>query len=437
MLKIYNTLTNEIEAFEPIQKCKVNMYVCGATTYNDIHIGNARPLIFFEVVRRYFNYIGYEVKYVSNYTDIDDRIINRSIELKVSEKELAEKYIKAVQEVTIQTIGKLPDETPKATQYIDKMGEFINKLIEMGFAYQNETGVYFRINKIKDYGILSNQEIESLDEGVRIVVDEKKENPKDFSLWKFTKTGITFDSPFGMGRPGWHTECVVMNNEIFGNQIDIHGGGTDLKFPHHENEIAQSMAMHNHHLAKYWMHVGFVMIDGGKMSKSKGKMVLLKDLINSYNPKAYILLLLSSHYRQPVGFSDELIMQFSNEYDKIERTIKKNVFIVRYNKVTSTLLNETYLDLFNKEMDNDFNVANALGVCYQIIKDINREKNVGKLAELVNTLRYLLEVLCLNPEVEINPNDLSLYDKWTEARNSKNFVEADIYRNELSIKGWI
>ena len=437
MLKIYNSLTKRVETFEPISKPKVNMYVCGATTYNDIHIGNARPVIFFEVVKRYLNFIKYNVKYVSNYTDIDDKIINKSIEQNISEEELAENYIDALRNITIKTIGKLPDETPKATSYIKKMGTYIQKLIETEYAYRNETGVYFRIHKIKDYGILSNQELDSLDEGARIEVDEKKEDPKDFTLWKFTKVGITFDSPFGKGRPGWHTECVVMNEEIFGGPIDIHGGGVDLKFPHHENEIAQSMAMHNHHLSKYWMHVGFVTIDGGKMSKSRGKMVLLKELIEEYNPKSFILLLLSANYRQPVAFSDDLMMQFSSEYDKIERTIKKATFSIIHNKIETNIVENTYLDLFKKEMDNDFNCANALGVCYQLIKEINKEKDLNQLAVGINTLNQMLDVLCLKPILNINSCDLNTYSKWIEARNNMDFEKADVYRNELLTKGWI
>jgi len=437
MLKIYNSLSRKIEIFEPINKNKVNMYVCGATTYNDIHIGNARPIIFFEVVRKYLSFLGYSVKYVSNYTDIDDKIINKSKELNITEKDLTDKYIEALREVTTKLIGKLPDETPRATEYINTMGKYIEKLIGLGYAYQNETGVYFRVGKIKDYGILSNQEIDNLDEGARIEIDEKKENPKDFNLWKFTKTGITFESPFGKGRPGWHTECVVMNDEIFGTELDIHGGGADLKFPHHENEIAQSMAINHHHLSKYWMHVGLLTMDGGKMSKSIGNVILMKDLVNNNNPKAFIQLLLSAGYRQPVNYSDDLMVQFSNDYDKMERTIKKALFILEYNKISSKSVSDEYIFAFKKEMNNDFNTANALSVCYQVVKEINKEKNLDLLATFYNTLMAMLDVLCLAPSIKVDKHDIATYDKWCEARNSKDYEKADVYRNDLAKKGWI
>ncbi|MDE7095666.1 MAG: cysteine--tRNA ligase, partial [Anaeroplasmataceae bacterium] len=267
-LKIYNSLSNQIEEFVPIHPGKVNMYVCGPTVYNHIHIGNARPVVFYDMMKNYLKYLGYDVQYASNITDVDDKIINQAIAEGKTEKEVAGFYEKCYFEAVEKLGSTKPDFIPHATEYIDEMISFIEELIKEGYAYEVDGDVFFRVKKIENYGCLSNQVSEDLEQGARISINEKKENPLDFSLWKKTEVGIKWKSPFGEGRPGWHTECVVMNHKLFGNQIDIHGGGMDLKFPHHENEIAQNEALYHNSLAKYWMHVGRLEFEGQKMSKS-------------------------------------------------------------------------------------------------------------------------------------------------------------------------
>ena len=277
-LRIYNSLTNKMEEFIPQNKNKVNMYVCGPTVYNYIHIGNARPVIFYDMLRRYLEFCGYEVNYASNITDIDDKIINKAIEENKTEKEIStffeNQYFK-----DCQTVGsQKPKLIPHATEYIPDMVNFIDELIKKGYAYEIDGDVFFRVSKIEDYGCLSNQVKEDLESGARIDINDKKESPLDFALWKKTDKGIKFESPFGLGRPGWHTECVCMNHRLFGDTLDIHGGGMDLKFPHHENEIAQCEALYHHHLAKYWIHVGRLDLKGEKMSKSLGNVIYVKDI---------------------------------------------------------------------------------------------------------------------------------------------------------------
>ena len=268
MLKIYNSLTNKIEEFKPIDGKNVNMYVCGPTVYDYIHIGNARPVIFYDMMARYLRFCGYNVTYASNITDVDDKIINKAIASNKTEKEIATIYENAYFEAVKKVGSNKPDLIPHATDYINEMINFIDELIKKGYAYESDGDVFFRVSKLADYGILSNQNRDELDSGARISVNEKKESPLDFALWKKTDVGIKWDSPFGAGRPGWHTECVVMNHNLFNDKLDIHGGGMDLKFPHHENEIAQSKALYNNNLANYWIHVGRLDLAGEKMSKS-------------------------------------------------------------------------------------------------------------------------------------------------------------------------
>lgn len=301
---IYNTYTRQKEEFKPIEENKVKMYICGPTVYNYVHIGNARPVLFFDLVHRYFNYLGYEVDYVSNVTDVDDKIINRAIEEEVTEAEIAKKYLEYFLECN-QLLNALPfNKMPKVTENMEEMIDFIHALVERGYAYAVEGDVYFRIDKVREYGQLSGKRIEELEVGARIAEDSKKENPLDFVLWKKTDKGITWDSPWGAGRPGWHTECVVMIQKEFKGKIDIHGGGTDLQFPHHENEIAQSLCMHGHSIANYWMHVGRLGLNNEKMSKSLGNVINVKDLIEKIDANAFRLFMLSVHYRQPINYTE-------------------------------------------------------------------------------------------------------------------------------------
>ncbi len=434
MLRIYNSLTNRIESFEPRKPDKVNMYVCGPTVYDDIHLGNGRPVVFFDVVKRYLTFTGYEVFYVSNITDVDDRIIDKAIKLNVDEGVVAKKYAEAFFEVA-QSIGSDAfDFTPYATNYIDQMIKFIEKLIADGFAYKVKSGVYFNVGKIGDYGILSNQKIEELKKGVRIDLETDKKDDVDFVLWKFTDAGIKYDSPWGKGRPGWHTECVVMNHEIFNEEADIHGGGFDLKFPHHENEIAQSVAHSHHHLAKYWMHVGRLDMGKEKMSKSLGNDIKLKALLKKYDGGAYRMMLLAHHYRRPFQFTDDLIEQYQNSYDKISYTLNKWNFNFRLNQITHNKLSEKHIEEFKTLMNDDFNTGLVITLIDQLIKELNKSES----KEIFNTINQVLSILGVQTKTQdVTDEDLAKYHAWQQARKDKDYAEADSLRDYLSNKGWI
>lgn len=437
MLKIYNTLTQQKEIFKPIHENQVNMYVCGPTVYGDIHLGNARPIIFFDVVKRYLNYLGYNVHYVSNITDVDDKIIDKAKELKVKEKELTDKFTKNYLDMSQAVGSKLPDHMPKATEYVLEMIKYIDELIKQGNAYVKDSGVYFSVHKVKNYGILSKQNIDELNEGVRIKLDEDKEDPKDFSIWKNTTDGMAFSSPWGMGRPGWHTECAVMNHSIFDGMIDIHGGGSDLKFPHHENEMAQSIAHDEHPLAKTWMHVGRLDVNLEKMSKSLGNITLVKDLIKSVNPLAFRLLMISHQYRQPINYNDELMQQFVKEYDKIERSLKKVFLSMRLNdQIKGTVMLDA-IEQFNRYMKDDFNTPNVMTIIQDLIKQLNKENDIAYKANLYETLVEILSILGVMPDFKISNETLEIYKKWEYARNQKDFKKADELRVILLEEGWI
>lgn len=437
MLKIYNTLTNQIELFKTHQDKKVNMYVCGPTVYGDIHLGNARPVIFFDVVKRYLTHIGYKVHFVSNITDVDDKIIEKAKQLKMSEKALTDTYTKKFIDMTLSLGSVLPDELPKATEFVLDMINYIQELVDLGVAYETPSGVYFRVHKVDDYGILSKQNIDELSEGVRVDLESDKEDPRDFSIWKKTEDGLCFDSPWGKGRPGWHTECAVMNHEIFGTEIDIHGGGSDLKFPHHENEIAQTVAHDHHHLAKYWMHVGRLDVDQIKMSKSLGNITLVKDLLEAYDPYAFRLLMVNHHYRQPINYSEDLMIQFAKEYDKIKRTLKKAFLMLSLQKITLSETDEEIMKEFEMIMDDDFNIPNVITLVYDVLKQINKEKDLKHLSVLYQSVKTILEVLGIMPLFQVEDEVLVMYRDWEHARNAKNFQLADALRDELSKRGWM
>ena len=305
-MKIYNTLTDKLEEFIPIEKGKVKMYVCGPTVYNYVHIGNMRPVITFDMVYNYFKYLGYDVLYASNFTDVNPKIIAAAKELGITERDVADKFIKAyLSDLESYNCSKI-DYRPRVIEHMEDIYDFITKLIEKDMAYEKDGDVYFRVEKIKDYGILSNQDINELKSGIRVEVDEKKESPLDFALWRKTTEGEQFKSPWGLGIPGWHTECVVMINSLFGEKIDIHGGGVDLKFPHHENEIAQSIALNNNTLANYWMHNGHINVDGEKMSKSLNNFILAKDFIKLHKANVIKIALFKTHYRRSEEHTSEL-----------------------------------------------------------------------------------------------------------------------------------
>jgi cysteinyl-tRNA synthetase len=437
MLKIYNTLSQNIENFEPHNKNKVNMYVCGPTVYGDIHLGNARPIIFFDVVKRYLNYLDYDVHFVSNITDIDDKIIEKAKALKISEKELTDDYTKRFIDMTLSLGSVLPDELPKATDFVKFMIKYIAELIEIGSAYQTSSGVYFRVTSVDDYGILSKQNMDELNEGVRVDLDQEKENPRDFSLWKNTTEGLNYDSPWGKGRPGWHTECAVMNHEIFKTEIDIHGGGSDLKFPHHENEIAQTVAHDHHHLAKYWMHVGRLNVDEVKMSKSIGNITSVKDLLEAYDPYAFRLLMINHHYRQPINYTQDLMIQFSKEYDKIKRTLKKAFLMLSLENIEIKDVDESIMNEFKGIMNQDFNIPNVITLIYDILKQINKEKDLHRVSILYQSTKTILDILGIMPLYSLGDETLIMYRQWEEARQEKNFQLADQLRDQLSKRGWM
>ena len=318
-IRFYNSLTNSLEDFVTLEPNKVSMYVCGPTVYNYPHIGNMRPVVVFDTLRRFLSYIGYDVTYVSNFTDVDDKIIKAAQAESKSEKELTEYYIEQFKNVTKLIGSQIPNITPKVTEYIQKIIDYVAKLVELGAAYVADGDVYFRVSKIKDYGALSGINTDDLIAGARVEENNKKESPLDFALWKTTNVGINWDSPWGKGRPGWHTECCVMIDTIFPKHyIDIHGGGYDLKFPHHENEIAQAEAMHGNKIARYWMHNAFINFGNEKMSKSLGNVIYAKDMINQYGGPVTRLIILSAHYRQPVNFTEDTVKAATIEVNKMQ-----------------------------------------------------------------------------------------------------------------------
>jgi len=437
MLRLHNSLTKRIDNFEPITPGTVRMYVCGPTVYGDIHLGNARPVVFFDVLRRYLEHTGLDVTYASNITDVDDKIINKAQETGVDARDLAKEYTRRFFDMTEALGSDVPELTPRATQYIPGMIAYIEDLVRDGYAYQRPSGVYFRVSKVGDYGLLSGQDMDALDQGVRIELESGKEDPRDFSLWKTTDEGLAFDSPFGRGRPGWHTECAVMNHDLFDGEIDIHGGGSDLKFPHHENEIAQTMAHDHHHLARVWMHVGRLDMDNVKMSKSLGNVVLVKDLLKTTDPLAFRMLLVGHHYRQPIHYSDTLMDQFEAEYSRIRRTLKKTVLALTVSKTPMGQPDTDLLARFSTHMDDDMNTPNVITLIQEIMKSINKTKDHAKLAELYVTARTILTVLGLMPDVTLEDETLMTFMAWDEARKARDFHSADKYREILTREGWI
>jgi cysteinyl-tRNA synthetase len=444
-MKIYNSYTNKLEEFVPIHKGVVNMYVCGPTVYNYIHIGNARPVIFFDTVKNYFEFRGYKVKFVSNFTDVDDKIITKAIELEKTEKEITDKFITAF----LNDVEKVNSSTdyikPRVTEYMNHIIEYIGILIDKGFAYKVDGDVYFRVSNVKNYGVLSNRKIDDLIVGSRVDINVKKENPLDFTLWKKTDVGIQFDSPFGTGRPGWHTECVAMIDDVFGEQIDIHGGGSGLMFPHHENEIAQSEVLNNHSLAKYWMHNGLLNIGESKMSKSEGEVILVKDM--DVNPNGFRLFTLSTHYRSPINYTDEALDVYVKEWEKILRTYSALYLKLDISdKLYSIAKIEPDLLLIFKEfltaMDNDFNTANAITALQNLNKKSNQllRSNVEEevLLSALKMFDDFFKVLGLKVDKKpLSKEDKETYQLWNKARKEKDFASADKYRAILQEKGII
>lgn len=434
-LKIYNSLSNKIEEFVPNHSGKVNMYVCGPTVYNHIHIGNARPVVFYDMMKNYLEYLGYEVHYASNITDVDDKIINQAIAENKTEKEIAGFYEKCYFEAVEKLGSSKPEFIPHATEYIDEMISFIEKLIEEGYAYEVDGDVFFRVKKISNYGCLSNQVSDDLEQGARISINEKKENPLDFSLWKKTEVGIKWKSPFGEGRPGWHTECVVMNHKLFGDQIDIHGGGMDLKFPHHENEIAQNEALYHNSLAKYWMHVGRLEFEGQKMSKSLNNVIYVKDLENNKSGMIMRMVLVFTPYRNNFSYSQDIFDQYEKVFDKWQRAYKQGLYELQLTHTKDESLDSSDMNEFEEYMNQDFNVQNVMMLIERITKELNvsiRSKNMELTSRKWNTLHKILHILGINLFVTpMNQSQLDAYRKWNDARQNKDFEAADTYRKQL------
>ena len=432
-MKIYNSLTNKKEEFIPLEEGKVSMYVCGPTVYNYVHIGNMRPVITFDMVYKYFKYLGYKVTYASNFTDINPKITSAAETLGIKEREVADKFIKAYLEDLNNYNCCEIDERPRVINHLEDIFEFINTLIDKDYAYEKDGDVYFRVSKIKDYGVLSNQDINDLISGSRVDIDEKKEDPLDFALWRKADKGETFKSPWGNGIPGWHTECVVMINKLFGPKIDIHAGGVDLKFPHHENEIAQSIALNNNYIASYWMHNGHININNEKMSKSLNNFILAKDFIKDHTPNIIKLALFNTHYRLPINLTDKVFEEAENIDTKIKTVLKSANLYLNTNNIENT--NIAVEDpIFKEYMNDDFNTPNVITHLLNLIKELNIEiRNKGNnILLLTNKILTITDILSLVYEMpKLTNEQKETYNNWIEARNNKNFALADQYRDIL------
>lgn len=452
-MKIFNTMTAKKEEFVPMDKNEVKIYACGPTVYNYIHIGNARPLCVFDVLRRYLEYRGYNVKFVQNFTDIDDKIIKRANEEGTTYDVISKKYIEEFWTDANGLNFKKATVHPKATENIDEIIKLISTLVEKGYAYQAENDVYFRTLKFKEYGKLSHQPIEDLESGARIAIGEIKEDPLDFALWKGAKPGEPYwDSPWGKGRPGWHIECSAMNRKYLGNTIDIHCGGKDLVFPHHENEIAQSECANGCTFANYWMHNGYINVDNVKMSKSLGNFKTVREIANVYGYEVIRYFLISSHYRSPINYSLDIIDQCKSALERLY-TCRDSLDFAIKNAAEETKENDAELiaeldkrrEQFITAMDDDLNTADGLAAIFELTKDINTkilDHDVSKAvcehaAKLYDELCNVLGILYNRKENTLDSDIEALVEKRQEARKNKDWATADKIRDELKAKGII
>ena len=436
-MKLYNSKTNQIETFKPIKPNEVSMYVCGPTVYGEAHIGNARPIIVFDTLRRLFLALGYKVDFVSNYTDVDDKIIQKAINEAVDETVITKRYIEAYEAVR-NSLNALPIEhNPKVTENIEGIVAFIQDLVNQGYAYDVNGNVYFRVEKANEYGEISKQRIEDLLVGARIEAESEKENPLDFTLWKKTDQGIQWDSPWGKGRPGWHTECVVMIHEHFHHMIDIHGGGMDLKFPHHENEVAQSRACLHHGLANVWMHNGMLNIDGEKMSKSLGNVMLAKDVIAQLGSAVVRWMMMSVDYRSPLNITDDVVETAKTEVNKALSALRQVEIKVQLSDLEIKDMDHTaFYDAFLEAMQDDLNTPNAMMRIFDVVKAININLRARELKDEIfaqyHDLKAMLDVLGIEHNYFNVSNELKeVYKKWNQAKVDKDFVLADEYRKVL------
>ena len=445
-MRLFNTLTNKKEEFKPIEEGKVSIYICGPTVYNHAHIGNTRPMIVFDVLRRTFEYLGNDVTFVSNYTDVDDNIIKAAKAEGITEKELTDKYIKAYEDVRAGLNIEDPTYKPRVTETMPEIIDFIQALIDKGYAYEVDGDVYFRVTKVKEYGMLSGIKVEDLIAGASDRTlsedDKKKESTTDYALWKKTDEGIQFDTPWSKGRPGWHTECVVMINKLFKDgKIDIHGGGQDLKFPHHENEIAQSMAYNGHPIANYWMHNQMINIDGEKMSKSLGNVLWAKDLIVKLGCNVFKWLMLSTHYRNPLNLTVDVIAGVRKEVSKVENATKNASLYLQVNHVPAHDYKKETVDAMVNSLEDDLNTSLALTQILDQVKVLNqvmrvREKDNDVIATEYATLVKMGDVLgFLFEGTKLSEDDIALYEEWNAYKKEKNFDEADRVRKELTERG--
>lgn len=453
-MKIYNSMTNKKEPFVPMQAGHIKMYVCGPTVYNFIHIGNARPFVVFDTLRRYLEYKGNEVEYVQNFTDVDDKIINQSLKEGIPASEVSEKYIEEYFRDSDALNLKRATVYPKVTENIPEIIELVQGLIDKGFAYEVDGDVYYRTRKFTDYGKLSGQNIDDLESGARISVDERKSDPLDFALWKARKVEgePAWESPWGMGRPGWHIECSAMANKYLGKTIDIHAGGQDLKFPHHENEIAQSEAFTGKPFSNYWMHNAYITIgkDQEKMSKSKGNFFTVRDILDKYTGEEVRLFLLSGHYRSPVNFSDELMLQTRNSLARIHNAVENLKHLIENGggeltpEESKSLQGlEKYREKFEESMEDDLNTADAVTAVFELIRDVNTQIRSGSSGEyargaldMLEELSGVLGLTLAGEDEGVDDEIQALVDERQTARKARNFARADEIRDILKEKGY-
>ena len=450
-MKIYNTLTRKKEEFVPIEEGTAKIYVCGPTVYNYFHIGNARPFVVFDTLRKYLQYRGYKVKFVQNFTDVDDKIINRAREENLTAKEVSEKYIEEYYKDAAALNVTKADVHPRVSEHIPEIIEFVQTLIDKGYAYEVNGDVYFSTRKFNGYGKLSGQNIEDLESGARIAVGEIKEDPLDFALWKAQKEEdeIAWDCPWGKGRPGWHIECSAMSKKHLGDTIDIHAGGQDLQFPHHENEIAQSECCNGVPFANYWMHNGYITIDNEKMSKSKGNFFTVRDILKEYDGEVMRFFLLSGHYRNPINFSDSLMEQakaglgrMRNAKETLKHLIANGNGEMTDAEKEALAGYDKYRQEFIAAMDDDLNTADAISAIFELITVINTAVRDGASREFaeksLDTLMELASIVGLlqqDADKAVDDDIQALVDERQEARKAKNFARADEIRDMLKARG--
>jgi cysteinyl-tRNA synthetase len=450
-MRIYNTLTRKKEEFIPIDKNEIKIYVCGPTVYNYFHVGNARPFVVFDTLRKYMEYRGNDVKFVQNFTDVDDKIINRAREEGLSAPEISEKYIdEYYRDAAALHIGKATVH-PKVTENMDEIISFVKNLIDKGYAYERDGDVYYSTRKFPEYGKLSRQNIEELEAGARVEVSEQKADPLDFALWKKRKfeDEAAWESPWGMGRPGWHIECSAMSKKYLGDTIDIHAGGQDLTFPHHENEIAQSEAGNGKVFANYWMHNGYITIDNEKMSKSKGNFFTVRDILKEYDGEVLRFFLLSGHYRSPINFSRDMMDQARSGLTRMRNAKGTLLHLIEAGGVYAEAETEAFdamsvfREKFIEAMDDDLNTADAISVIFELISAINKAIKDGASAGFAQSclglLQELTDVLGLlwDEDKDSMDNEIALLViERQEARAQKNFARADEIRDILKSKGY-